>query len=112
MKYIITENQYKILTETDTELSFKRRAHEVNLRFFINKVVSSEPRPCEYFDDEFRYADDVIDMVAHFFLNKMNMTYENPKYERYYTILMKMCKEWFEEELIVRYRNLCQDNEM
>jgi hypothetical protein len=68
MKYLITESQYNLLMESDFIKKLRRRFNEKTMRDFIYHAETEFPDPCEKFDNEFEYADTIINQAVDDFL--------------------------------------------
>lgn len=98
--------------EHDTELWFKRRANEETMRFFIDRMVREEDKPCENYSDEFNFAENIIDWAVNDFLSIDEGFFNSPEFEEYQNILIDRCKQWFGEELFRKYRDVCNEQDM
>jgi len=109
MKFILSESQYRLLKEQDQnwEIWFKRRANPESLQFFIDRFVADELNPCDDYEDEFEYAQNVIDSAVSSFLTIDEKFFSSPDYDHYHDMLVDMGKEWFAEKLFDDYRNTC-----
>ncbi len=69
MKYIITEEQLKSLSEQKIPRSLRRRLTEDNLRKHVERAIEDEGEDfCEIYDDGFEFADEVISNAVESFL--------------------------------------------
>ena len=110
MKYIITERQYKVLMEQDySQVWFRRRANKETMQSFIDRFVADELNPCDDYEDEFEYAQNVIDSAVSSILTIDEDFFSSPDYDDYHDMLVNMCKEWFGQYLFDDYRNTCDD---
>lgn len=113
MKYIISESQYKVLMEQDYfKIWFRRRANKESMRYFIDKFVEDELNPCADYEDEFEYAQNVIDSAVSNIMTIDEDFFNSLEYEHYHDLLVDMCKEWFGEYLLWDYRNTCNNKDM
>ena len=113
MKYLITESQYNLLMESDFIKKLRRRFNEKTMRDYIYHAETEFPEPCEKFDNEFEYADAVIDKAVDDFL------FQEELWEYFHSgdwpvletvdLMIKMCKEWFEDGLLGFHQTTCQD---
>lgn len=110
MKYIITESQFLILKESTIPLSILRRANEEILKHFISLGELNYPTLCDDFDDEYDYADSVIDYAIDEFLEEIDT---NILDEDYYSDVMdflrKLCRNIFGQYLIDIYKTTCSE---
>jgi hypothetical protein len=110
MKYIITESQYSFLKESLIPISIKRRANEESLKEYITMGEINYPTPCDDFEDEYIYADNVIDYAIDEFLYKIN---DDIMDEDYYSDVMdylrNLCRNLFGQYLIDIYKTTCEE---
>jgi hypothetical protein len=109
MKFLITESQYKMLSESDAPLWFRRRANKENMEKFITDGEINYPMLCDDFGDEFEYADNVIQYAVDEFLIIDEDLFESEDYNDIHNTLTEMCKDWFGEYLFDIYRNTCSE---
>lgn len=98
--------------EDNTTLWFKRRANEETMRFFIDRLVREEDKPCENYGNEFEYAENIIDWAVNDLLSIDEEFFNSSEFEEYQNMLIDMSKEWFAEELFRKYRELCNEQDM
>ena len=113
MKYLITESQYNLLMESDFIKKLRRRFNEKTMRDFIYHAETEFPDPCEKFDNEFEYADTIINQAVDDFL------FQDELWEYFHSgdwpvvkiteLMVTMCKEWFEDGLLGFHQTTCQD---
>ena len=114
-EYIITESQLKTIVEHKSEFikKLRRRFNVEAMRDYIYHAETEFPEPCEKFDNEFEYADAVIDKAVDDFL------FQEELWEYFHSgdwpvletvdLMIKMCKEWFEDGLLGFHQTTCQD---
>jgi hypothetical protein len=114
-EYIITESQLKAIVENKSEFikKLRRRFNVKAMRDYIYHAETEFPEPCEKFDNEFEYADAVIDKAVDDFL------FQEELWEYFHSgdwpvletvdLMIKMCKEWFEDGLLGFHQTTCQD---
>jgi hypothetical protein len=114
-EYIITESQLKTIVEHKSEFikKLRRRFNVKAMRDYIYHAETEFPEPCEKFDNEFEYADAVIDKAVDDFL------FQEELWEYFHSgdwpvletvdLMIKMCKEWFEDGLLGFHQTKCQD---
>jgi len=113
MKYLITESQYNLLMESAFIKKLRRRFNEKTMRDYIYHVETEFPNPCEQFDNEFEYADTIINQAVDDFL------FQDELWEYFHSgdwpvvkitdMMVTMCKEWFEDGLLGFHQTTCQD---
>ena len=111
MKYIIKESQYNMILEMEkeTELWLKRRYNVETMREFIEESKTEIEPHISTFNDEFDYADAVIDGAVDNFLYMDESVYESSIVGELEEDLITMCKDEFGEELLEYYRNNCEE---
>jgi hypothetical protein len=114
-EYIITESQLKTIVESKSAFieKLRRRFNEKTMRDYIYHVETEFPNPCEKFDNEFEYADAVINKAVDDFL------FQDELWEYFHSgdwpvvkitdMMVTMCKEWFEDGLLGFHQTTCQD---
>jgi hypothetical protein len=117
MKYIITESQYLLLRESIIPLSVRRRANEETLKEYITLGEINYPSPCDDFNDEDEYSDNVIDYAIDEFLEEIDdNTYKEVYYSDYYSDVMdylrSLCRDIFGEYLYEIYKNTCSEYDL
>lgn len=112
MKYIITENQYKMLSEDKLPLSLRRRLTEDNLRKYVESAIEEEGDDfCEIYDDGFEFADAVISTAVDSFIHddeNLSDLEHNIDNEIDY-LVQHFIKETFSEDIFDRYVEICGD---
>jgi hypothetical protein len=108
-RYIITESQYKLLTESREMNWFKRRANKESMKQYITNAEINFPTLCDDFGNEFDYADNVIKWAIDEFMTINEDMFLDDKFDEFNEILVDMCKEWFGEYLFEIYRNTCTE---
>ena len=112
MKYVITESQYKFLTESNY-LGLKRRLTYDKMESFIHNAELDFPQLCDDFGDEFEYGDNVISRAVDNFLT-VDETFMNSlgdEYDEVYDFVHDWTKEHFGEYLLDVYRMTCEGEE-
>lgn len=109
MKYIISESQYNLLTESSTLLWVKRRVTYESMKKYISDGEINYPTLCDDFGDEFEYADNVINWAVDDFLSSNEDVILDDRYEEVHEILLDKCKDWFGEYLLEIYRETCTE---
>lgn len=110
MKYIITEQQYKMLTESDALNWVKRRSNKEIMKDFISQGEINYPTLCDDFNDEFEYADAVIDYAIDELINVFDEDiYEKDYYSDVMDYLRILCRDEFGEYLFEIYRMTCSE---
>jgi hypothetical protein len=110
MKYIITESQYNFLKESLIPISIRRRANEEALKEYITMGEINYPTLCDDFEDEYEYADGVIDYAIDEFLERID---DDIMDEDYYSDVMdylrNLCRNLFGQYLIDIYKTTCEE---
>jgi len=110
MKYIITESQYNFLKESLIPISIRRRANEEALKEYITMGEINYPTLCDDFEDEYEYADGVIDYAIDEFLERID---DDIMDEDYYSDVMdylrNLCRNLFGQYLINIYKTTCEE---
>ena len=113
--YILTESQLKTIVESKSAFieKLRRRFNEKTMRDYIYHVETEFPNPCEQFDNEFEYADTIINQAVDDFL------FQDELWEYFHSgdwpvvkitdMMVTMCKEWFEDGLLGFHQTTCQD---
>jgi hypothetical protein len=107
-KYIISETQYKLLVE-DYHLRLKRRLTYNSMKKHINDGEINFPTLCDDFEDEFEYADNVIQWATDDFLYSNEDVFFDDMYDEVHEIVVEKSKVWFGEYLFEIYRNTCPE---
>ena len=114
-EYIVTESQLKTIVESKSAFieKLRRRFNEKTMRDYIYHVETEFPNPCEKFDNEFEYADTIINQAVDDFL------FQDELWEYFHSgdwpvvkitdMMVTMCKEWFEDGLLGFHQTTCQD---
>jgi hypothetical protein len=114
-EYIVTESQLKTIVESKSAFieKLRRRFNEKTMRDYIYHVETEFPNPCEQFDNEFEYADTIINQAVDDFL------FQDELWEYFHSgdwpvvkitdMMVTMCKEWFEDGLLGFHQTTCQD---
>jgi hypothetical protein len=110
MKYIITESQYNFLKESLIPISIRRRANEEALKEYISMGEINYPTLCHDFEDEYEYADAVIEYAVDEFIGNINdEMYDEDYYSDVMDYLRNLCRNIFGQYLIDVYNTTCQD---
>jgi|LakMenE18May11ns_1017448.scaffolds.fasta_scaffold9959169_20 hypothetical protein len=110
MKYIITEEQLKSLSEQKIPRSLRRRLTEDNLRKHVERAIEDEGEDfCEIYDDGFEFADEVISNAVESFLqDEENVSDLDFNIDNEIDYMLKdVIKEMFSEEIFDRYVEVC-----
>jgi len=107
MKYLITESQYFFLKKSFVPISIIRRATEENLKKYISMGEINFPTLCDDFDDEYEFADNVIDYAIDEFLGD---TLEDADYySDVMDYLRTLCRDLFGQYLLDIYVQTCPE---
>jgi hypothetical protein len=110
MKYIITESQYNFLNESLIPISIRRRANEETLKEYISMGEINYPTLCDDFEDEYEYADAVIEYAVDEFIEKINdEIFDEDYYSDVMDYLRNLCRNIFGQYLIDVYNTTCED---
>lgn len=113
MKYLITEGQYNLILESSLTKWVKRRANKETLKKHINDGEINFPTLCDDFDDEYEYADEVMNWAIDDFLEGYSFNFgdytEEPDYVDVRDYLFKLCIDLFGEYLIDIYEKTCPE---
>jgi hypothetical protein len=114
-EYIVTESQLKTIVESKSAFieKLRRRFNVESMRDYIYHAETEFTDPCEKFDNEFEYADAVINKAVDDFL------FQDELWEYFHSgdwpvvkitdLMVTMCKEWFEDGLLGFHQTTCQD---
>ena len=114
-EYIVTESQLKTIVESKSAFieKLRRRFNVESMRDYIYHAETEFTDPCEKFDNEFEYADAVINKAVDDFL------FQDELWEYFHSgdwpvvkitdMMVTMCKEWFEDGLLGFHQTTCQD---
>jgi hypothetical protein len=112
MKYVISENQYKLLLEYDIPLSVKRRANRETLQKYILVAEEENPPECLNYEDGYDYADIVIDHAVDLLIEQIGPDIDqSDEYSDILDYLRNMCRDIFGESLIYLFEDNCSDSE-
>jgi hypothetical protein len=110
MKYIITESQYSFLKESRIPISIRRRANEETLKEYITMGEINYPTLCDDFEDEYEYADAVIEYAVDEFIEKINdEVFDEDYYSDVMDYLRNLCRNLFGQYLIDIYKTTCEE---
>jgi hypothetical protein len=112
MKYIISESQHELLSESSLMDRLKRRVNKESFERYILETQAEWPTLCDDFVDEYEYSDNIIAMsIEHFFtVNEDDFT--EGSYEEFIDIIFIMCRKWYGDDLIETYLSACGDDNM
>jgi hypothetical protein len=114
-EYIITESQLKAIVENKSAFieKLKRRFNKKTMQDFIYHAETEFPKPCEKFDNEFEYADAVINKAIDDFIFQEELepyVYSGDwNFHEQIGLITMVCKEWFEDGLLGYHQTTCQD---
>lgn len=109
MKYIITEKQSALLSESDHMLWVRRRMNKRTLGEYIDEAEQIYPMMCEDFKYDYEYMDEVINFAVSDFLTTHEEMFMDDNYDEVNEMLTNMCKKWFGEGLLETYRITCME---
>ena len=109
MKYIITESQYKLLSESSSMDRLKRRITKESFEKYILDMVADFPDLCDDFVDEDEYSDSIIAMAIEHFFEVNEDYFSESSYEEFIDRIFLLCRDWYGENLIKYYVLTCQE---
>ena len=109
MKYIITESQSKLLSESDPMLWVKRRLNKNILREYITDSEMNYPTLCDDFKYDWEYMDEVINDAVSDFLTTYDEVFLDERFDKVNEIVTDMCLDWFGDELKEIYKMTCEE---
>ena len=112
MKYIISESQHELLSESSLMDRLKRRVNKESFERYILETQAEWPTLCDDFEDEYEYSDNIISMsIEHFFtVNEDDFTMN--EYEEFVDRIFLMCRNWYGDDLMETYLSACGDDNM
>jgi len=109
MRYIVTKSQLNFLTESDSMNWVKRRANKESMKKYITNAEINFPTLCDDFNDEFEFADGIINYAVDEFMTIDEDMFLDDKFDEVNEIIVDMCKQWFGEYLFDIYRTTCSE---
>ena len=109
MKYIITEEQSKLLCESDHLLWVKRRLNEKTLKDYIDEAMQNYPTLCDDFKNDELYMDEVINDAVSYFLTTHEDMLDDERYDEIDEMVTDMCYNFFGDWLKEVYKMTCSD---
>lgn len=109
MKYIITEEQSRLLFESNHLMWVSRRANKEALSPYIRESEEYFPTLCQEFDYAYEYMDAVIMNGVNDFLETQDEIVSDKQLDEVNDIIMGMCEKWFGDELKEVYRMTCEE---
>ena len=98
------------INESIIPMSIIRRANEDTLKEYITKGEINYPTLCDDFEDEYDYADAVIDYALDEFINNINdEMYDEDYYSDVMDYLRNLCRNLFGQYLIDIYVTTCSE---
>lgn len=110
MKYIITESQFELLSESSLMNRLKRRITKESFEKYILEMEADFPMLCEDFVDEYAYSDSIIAMAIEHFFAVNEDYFPEGSYEKFIDTIFPMCQNWFGKDLIETYITTCNDD--
>ena len=109
MKFIITESQYRLLTENSLTNWVRRRISKEFLQDLIYQGELEYPTLCSDFYDEYEYADKVIEWVVDELLSQFPSSdyFNEPDYTDVKDFLIKTLRNLFGEYLVRTWVDTC-----
>ena len=112
MKYIISQNQLRILSEEKIPRSLRRRLTKQNLiRHVEGSIEEKGDDFCDIYEDGFEFADEVIsDAIESFLEDKENVSDLDFNIDNEIDYMLKdIIKDMFSKEIFDRYVEVCGD---
>jgi hypothetical protein len=110
MKYLITELQYNLIKESVFPTEIRRRMTREILSKYITEGEINFPMLCDDFNDEFEYADGVIDFAIDEFLGEIDTNiWDTDYYPDVRDELLRVCRDWFGSDLLNTYLMTCPE---
>jgi len=109
MKYIITESQYKLLSESSSMDRLKRRITKESFEKYILDMVADFPDLCDDYEDEYEYSDSIIAMAIEHFFSVNEDYFSESSYEEFIDRIFLLCRDWYGENLTKYYVLTCQE---
>lgn len=112
MKYIISESQYRLISEQEPKLWLRRRLTRNNMEKFIIKGELAFPQLCDDFADMYDYAQRVIDYACDEFFRENTSDFNefHDTYHKLWEIIYDQCVEWFSDYLFDIYIQTCNED--
>lgn len=107
MKYLISENQLKILIESNPMNWVKRRANKSFLEDYVQDAKSYFPIDCDEYTDSEDYKKKVLKWAVSEFLVSYGDEYLDESFDEVYEIFLEKCLGWFGEELDEEFDTKC-----
>jgi hypothetical protein len=114
-EYIVTESQLKRIVEktSDFMTKLRRRFNKKTMQDFIYHAETEFPKLCDQFDNEFEYADAVINKAIDDFIFQEELepyVYSGDwNFHEQIGVMTMVCKDWFEDGLLGHHQTTCQD---
>ena len=107
MKYIITEEQSKLLSESDHFLWVRRRFNKETLQDYIDEAMQNYPTLCDDFKHDWQFMDEVINDAISYFLTTHEDMLDDEKYDKIDEMVTDICYDWFGDSLKEIYNMTC-----
>ena len=112
MKYIITESQYELLSESDLMDRLKRRVTKESFMKYILETQEEFPDLCGDYDDEYEYSGNIIAMAIDHFFTVNEDYFPEGSYEEFIDIIFPLAQNWYGDDLMEYYLTACGDDMM
>jgi hypothetical protein len=109
MKFIITEEQSKLLCESDQLLWVKRRLNKETLEEYIDEAMQNYPTLCDDFKNDELYMDEVINDAVSYFLTTHEDMVDDERYDEIDEMVTDMCYNYFGDWLKEVYIMTCSN---
>jgi len=108
-KDIQKKSKLDFITESDSMNWLKRRANKESMKKYITNAEINFPTLCDDFNDEFEFADNIINYAVDEFMTIDEDIFLDDKFDEVNEIITGMCEEWFSEYLFDIYRTTCSE---
>lgn len=109
MKYIITESQYRLLSESSSMDRLKRRITQESFEKYILDMVVDFPDLCRDYEDEYEYSDSIIAMAIEHFFAVNEDYFDEGSYEEFIDRIFLLARNWYGDYLMEYYMRTCQE---
>jgi len=109
MKYIITESQYKLLSESSSMDRLKRRITKESFEKYILDMVADFPDLCGDYEDKYEYSSSIIAMAIEHFFAVNEDYFSEDSYEKFIDAIFLLGRKWYGDDLMEYYAQTCQE---
>lgn len=112
MKFIVSESQYELLSESFEMGRLKRMVNKESFEKYILETQDDFPLHCDDFVDKSEYSDIIIGMaIDHFFVVNEDYFTEN-SYGEFIDRIFPVCQKWYGDDLTEYYLTTCGNDMM